>query len=1374
MSESSAQHADGATSELPSDSGQEEVVDVPESSSDNQDSDDASNIVNDSDEDEDDAIPDEGADAVEETAEAEEPKAPADPAIVPTLLKDLESGNEEQKNEAVSKLALLSYEDPSFASAHLSPLAPELFRILSVLSLPPLTDTSGAIKVSFLELICGLFSLTPESRALLALHVNAIIPYLISSESLDRYYVLNALELLADEDPSTHEAIIASLTTHIYGPAPTPPTILAGIEIYENAFIYGRDHCMQLLTKAGAYDLTLQALHSPDSKTRLAVLSCFTQLYPHVQAQTLDTPSSSPSPTTLAITCAVIQRLSDDSGEVVLEATNFLHGTASEDEVRTGFTEDSKALHALVLSLAHKPPGTVGTGPDWLLNKLGEGNENVFIKEAFKATWTDEAVPLEAKLKSLSGLKDTFMDIRTAALEGGMCDMLLGAVKNGGEQCTSALTVLDKLMEEDQTVGYHLLHRDPIAPLLDVAEGSSPTDPPLALSVLARLLDSYTPSRDAQRDNVATALMAPTILPRILALFHSPSPASAGAANLLAAILLEESGTESWSYDPSKPPPPTPRKDALITPSLVAYTLSLILKQTAAKEAALYLLCQFCWGYQRGFDLVKTELERLVPDADVLFFPALCGYYSSRHAGRQRRRLGEAAYLAGALPRAFELLAQEEGSDAPRRQAAVEGLRVILCADSADLEEGRKSEVLPRVLASLLADQTKASLDPVAYTLRLLARDEDQSWLLGWSAFGTEKTVEHLVGLLHLVPYNLDPEAKLAPDQERDKLDDEAFEKATKEYTAKVGASQNMCTSITKLVLECINKSLPAIAPHSSPLISPLVLRSREMEDEYEVLETLTKLLSFCPQDSEPLVAAFKHQLALPTPPSLNSIATWVVYSPALAAGLREAGLGPWLLVITSLEDEEDERFYYRRQALTIYASLVEQHTNDEAHALTLRELFFTTDKAVQIALANAANPDDVFDAMQAMSALGMLAKGHPEGIKRLQESGALLDRALKIFDDPEYFCDATVAILAHICTPGEPKLTELLRSYIDKLTPPPAEQVSEEPEGKKKGKKGKKGKGKKYTPRMSELELWTRFALLSTASPAVRQCVIDAGAIPAAATLINSTVPAKWEVPLKTLTTLVAADPIPAQAVSESLLPRIAELFLKDGAPYSQLLYVVRAFLPAHVVELVLPSGAILSLLRAMGEFPSSFDDQSELVGVLHTLAQSDVARPVLTHQLGELLGAEDVEKHEATWGYIYALRRLLEAPEVGPGFVVDAGGVEFTLARLRSEQISVVAAAANLAAYLALLRIPSVLPALLEGGAVKLVEDARTKALALAARTALPKSLEEDVEEVDPDEAAAQLTAECEANKAFAEKLAKALAVLRGETEEFDADYY
>jgi len=336
-------------------------------------------------------------------------------------------------------------------------------------------------------------------------------------------------------------------------------------------------------------------------------------------------------------------------------------------------------------------------------------------------------------------------------------------------------------MDTDQTVGVALLKIDgSIAHFLDLLEGADSEMRCLAAAVLARTLESCIDSK-SQRPLATAALSADDSYPRILAALHSHDPKTVNAvAKLLAEILADEEGSESWSYEESGAPPPVcSLKDRTVTPELAAYTIAL-LKRPDTAASALALLCQFCWGYQRGFDIVSKAFETVVPDADAFFFSSLDGSFVSRHVGRQRRVVADAAVKAGGLDRAAVLL-EEEHASPEARQAAVEGYRVMLCADSVDAVVGRENPKLPGILATFFAEGSLESLKTVNFMIRLVSAEDFTKTIPAWKDFATPKTVDQLVRWINTFPRTFErPIAEGLTDEEFARLDKECDENTAK------------------------------------------------------------------------------------------------------------------------------------------------------------------------------------------------------------------------------------------------------------------------------------------------------------------------------------------------------------------------------------------------------------------------------------------------------------------------------------------------------------------------------------------------------------------------------------------------------------------
>lgn len=362
-----------------------------------------------------------------------------------------------------------------------------------------------------------------------------------------------------------------------------------------------------------------------------------------------------------------------------------------------------------------------------------------------------------------------------------------------------------KLMESDQTFGYYLLKENAIGHLIHVIETAPSTDIRCqSISILDKILDSYSPHIDSdgnaesQRQIAKAILSADDILPRLLAVVNHQDMKTAGAmAHLLGELICDEEGTESWTYDADSvnPPPPCPSKEKVVKPELVDTAMGLLNEPDAA-PGALHLLCQTCWGYASGFDLVRLGFEKHIPTASVSFLASLYGDYESRYSGRQRRRVADAAVQAGGIPRAFTLL-EKETSSTESRQSAVEGLRVLLSADAADAEKNvaRKSSLLEQSLVASLEDKMEESLEPVVWMLRLLDLSDDdkrsQDWICEWKMLGSPEIVRCILDILHSFPCDPDPEKKKYPDEHT--LEAEAYEGAVRAWEKQLAVSKENC-----------------------------------------------------------------------------------------------------------------------------------------------------------------------------------------------------------------------------------------------------------------------------------------------------------------------------------------------------------------------------------------------------------------------------------------------------------------------------------------------------------------------------------------------------------------------------------------------------
>lgn len=354
--------------------------------------------------------------------------------------------------------------------------------------------------------------------------------------------------------------------------------------------------------------------------------------------------------------------------------------------------------------------------------------------------------------------------------------------------------MLDKLVNEEQIAGYFVLKTPAIEKLLSILESDSSENRCLAASILTHLCDSRSPDEDSIRQHplMVIALTADTAYPRVFKALCSTDLKTAGAvANLLGDLLQPEEGSEDWSYeqDSGKPPPACPTKDKLIDANLVQVALTLIQHPDSA-VGGMHLIAQCCWGYQRGFDIVKSILEPLVANADAAFFAAFFLDHGGSYKTRQRFRVADALAAAGALEKASRILTSPLPDKEARLQALL-GYRLVLTANTVTGEVARENLALPKVFAAIIADEYVPSMRQVAWTFRMIEDENDTTWLDNWKEFGAIETANHLANILQSVVYDPDPEEKDAPDMNA--LPDDQFTREYKEYTKRKESAKEEC-----------------------------------------------------------------------------------------------------------------------------------------------------------------------------------------------------------------------------------------------------------------------------------------------------------------------------------------------------------------------------------------------------------------------------------------------------------------------------------------------------------------------------------------------------------------------------------------------------
>ena len=478
------------------------------------------------------------------------------------------------------------------------------------------------------------------------------------------------------------------------------------------------------------------------------------------------------------------------------------------------------------------------------------------------------------------------------------------------------------------------------------------------------------------------------------------------------------------------------------------------------------------------------------------------------------------------------------------------------------------------------------------------------------------------------------------------------------------------------ILVELLDKLVPLLVPQAGKLLGPLLVRSTTLFDNSTLLQLLNKLAAsgIDVASKESLVASVRQILERPLFPALINIQSWLCNGSTLTNAFYAGGLAGKLLEIFDPEEgkEENENESDKRQALSLLSTLVDG-LEDKTSIAGLQSAFFAHPIALKIALdiIKYKDEDGIWAAFSAASDLAPLVEGYPEGLTILKKEDAF-SAALKLFDHQDASADTVSPLVGILCEADPAKLAEMVRSHIAQLRAPQETANTPVPTGKKKKKK-------KFSPRINETEVWGRIKALVKTTPPARRALVDGGAVEDAKRVLKQTSSSEELLTyvFEFVEGLVKVDEGYAELVSD-ILPKMAELISSESEPLLPNLQVIKALLPKHI-GLLLASGIHLSLVKGLCRFPTSFGDMAMLIDAVYAIASSEEGRLAVCEALRVSLADEDADAQEEIWGNSHGLRRLILEGEAGAVVVLEAGGVEYAIKLLQSENIKVCGSRSN-----------------------------------------------------------------------------------------------
>lgn len=260
--------------------------------------------------------------------------------------------------------------------------------------------------------------------------MDEIIPHLRNSDVVVRQNILSALDHVAEEDPDSHPIIEAIVRAQLFGFPSSfgPEESVSVIETFENSVLYDREQSTRIFIRAGGFEYVINELGSPSVTVRTAASSCLSVTFDISdlvdEEQRKITASGGELPAKMLILCSFIQAIQDEDDGVALSAVEFLSATEG-DEARLLILEFPDAIVSLILLYGRKSLHTFGSSSEMALVKFCEGEGKQIMAEGFRNLWKSGDIAFNRRMDVAACLANSFLEILTAALEGGLCDFIL-------------------------------------------------------------------------------------------------------------------------------------------------------------------------------------------------------------------------------------------------------------------------------------------------------------------------------------------------------------------------------------------------------------------------------------------------------------------------------------------------------------------------------------------------------------------------------------------------------------------------------------------------------------------------------------------------------------------------------------------------------------------------------------------------------------------------------------------------------------------------------------------------------------------------------------------------------------------------------------
>lgn len=493
-----------------------------------------------------------------------------------------------------------------------------------------------------------------------------------------------------------------------------------------------------------------------------------------------------------------------------------------------------------------------------------------------------------------------------------------------------------------------------------------------------------------------------------------------------------------------------------------------------------------------------------------------------------------------------------------------------------------------------------------------------------------------------------------------------------------------------------ILKSLRSILKGFYSDIIPPIIQASVARDIYEPSDLLEFLRIYITDNEEcvkPLVKSIQDVLSASQTPEFDKYYSWISSNPIMCSAFYQAGIIDYILkAYDNSPDESDEREKAGEEGqnpeeakegtpdeeedkdaspeeedgdeekdsdddddddvdiiissnedetghlpIKLLAHIAE-HISDADKLKQIQEAFIAHDKAVAHALRYIRNQEAVYDAQEVARNVYFLTRDNQTCVDSIAKTD-IYDVLLRLFSSEDVALDRIGGLVGLLAHTNVDKLTKALTPLMKGNSPHDRKEVIDlmqvlfdsSSAGKEAVLKAKPGKYLRKSLNVSEMD--------------VREVAL----------------------------VLLQALFVEGSTEITDFIPLISNRVQKELDPLAKALEVLRPVLTDENAAAVVESGLIGALFKIAVESPGAVGDMDLVVGTFGDMASLAGCRDTIVSLIKDHIGSPEALEQENNWGFSHLLRRWLEAGGPSLPTLIDAGGLDYALHLLQTEDLYV-----------------------------------------------------------------------------------------------------